>query len=218
MHEIKLLTTRIRSFHIQPNKSGATMNMKRIFMALSITGIIAAVGNAQPQQKISGWAGLMFRPEQAVGARPAELGITADDQSKSDTALIAQQPNDLTGTWLIGPPGGQFMAVHSFHADGTFAENSLLDFIPPLSTPGRGAWVRTGDREFAVTFFGVIVGTIDKPEFQGTFKARWRVRLNETGEEISGPAKTEIFDAKGKLVAAFDLVGQGKRVHVEPLP
>lgn len=74
-------------------------------------------------------------------------------------------------------------------------------------------WAKTG-REFAVTIFGVIVGSAENPQFGGTYKVRWKVMLNDAEDQISGPGRTDIFDTSGNLVESFDTIGEGRRANV----
>ena len=154
--------------------------------------------------------------------------------------------NDITGTWLVNvqldaataninvdvikkfPKPAQmlsgestqapFTIVETFHSDGTFSENSLLDYLPPQSTPGLGVWERTGMREFASTLYAVIIGSSSNPEFQGTLRVRSKLTLNQRGDQFSGTGRAEIFDPDGNLVFSFDGPVEGRRAAVIPLP
>ncbi len=150
----------------------------------------------------------------------------------------AGKNNDITGAWLVNlqlngepaaatqaapPPSGArtqapFTAVEVFHSDGTFTETSLTDFLPPQGPPGQGVWERTGAREFALTIYGVSVGEIANPQFQGTYKVRSKLTLSRTGEEFGGPFVIEIYDPAGGLVVTLEGTAQGRRARSEPLP
>jgi len=175
----------------------------------------------------------------AVIATLMMLATTAFGQSSKGDA------NDLTGTWLanlqipgvtasnnpglsnqlsqiLPTPNTQspFTLVEAFHADGTYAEQSLFDFIPPpQSTPGLGVWERTKGRVFAATHYGVIIGTSNNADFEGTYRVRQKLTLDGDGDSFSGTGKIEIFDPSGNLVFVLDgILVQGRRAKVAPLP
>lgn len=146
---------------------------------------------------------------------------------------------DITGTWLVNlninggaspassqtsqqPAGAAtqapFIAVETFHADGTFIETSLIDYLPPQGPPGQGVWERTGSREFALTIYGVTIGDLTNPQFQGTYKVHSKLTLNRAGDKFSGPFTIEIFDPSGGLVTTLAGTAEGRRARVEPLP
>ena len=169
-----------------------------------------------------------------VIALAAALVLTAAAQTKE-----AGKKPDIAGTWLVNLtlnpgadaaqqrqpinfPGARtqapFTAVETFHDDGTFIETSLTDYLPPQGPPGQGVWERTAPREFALTIYGVTVGDLTNPQFQGTYKVRSRLTLDRAGDEFDGPFTIEIYDAAGGLVTTLGGMAQGRRARVEPLP
>lgn len=173
----------------------------------------------------------------------ATLALAAAAQTPSDEAKSKDSGKspDITGTWLVNlslnsgadaaaasqrtaqqPSGARtqapFVAVETFHPDGTFIETSLTDYLPPQGPPGQGVWAKTGAREFALTIYGVTVGDVTNPQFQGTYKVRSRLTLNRAGDEFGGPFTIEIFDPSGALVFTLEGTAQGRRARVEPLP
>ncbi|MDQ3817528.1 MAG: hypothetical protein M3362_07545 [Acidobacteriota bacterium] len=163
------------------------------------------------------------------------MTAVAQDARLKETGARA----DIVGTWLVNlninggasptssPTAQQpdsartqapFIAVETFHADGTFIETSLIDYIPPQGPPGQGVWERRGSREFALTIYGVTVGDLTNPQLQGTYKVRSKLTLSHAGDEFSGPFTIEIFDPAGDLVTTLEGTAQGRRARVEPLP
>ena len=166
-------------------------------------------------------------------------------KEKDSVSIMAKKRNDLTGAWLVNVQvsgeaanirpeiaskfaqmiQGQaaantqapFTGVEAFHSDGTVLELSLTDYIPPQATPGLGLWERTGEGEFAVNFYAVLIGSTVNPEFQGTYKVISKLTTNNKGDEFSGPAKIQIFDPAGNLVFTLDATAQGRRAVIEPL-
>ncbi|HEX8179686.1 MAG TPA: hypothetical protein VF525_09120 [Pyrinomonadaceae bacterium] len=178
----------------------------------------------------------------AGGALVIALALGAAAQTaaadKGGQAKDAGRP-DITGTWLVNinfnagaanaaaqtaPPApgvrtqASFVAVETFHADGTFLETSLTDYQPPAGPPGQGVWEWAGNREFALTFYGVSVGDLLNPQLLGTYKVRSKLTLSRAGGEFSGPFVVEIYDAAGNLVTTFDGTAQGRRAHSDRLP
>jgi hypothetical protein len=172
------------------------------------------------------------------------FSIGAEAQSKDFTSL---QSADITGTWLLDiecdcgsaakanlpllskfaamqkaltePDSLEpFNAVSTFNSDGTFSENTFVDYVPPQATPARGVWERTGARQFAITFYGVIYGSSAEPEFQGTYKVRWKVSINQRGDRLSGPYLADIYAPDGSAVFSFGGTAEGRRAKVERLP
>jgi hypothetical protein len=182
-----------------------------------------------------------LRSAPLVAALVASLILTAAAQN----AGVESKPKDsgkgpdITGTWLVNldvggggaaaqqqtapqPAGARtqapFIAVETFHADGSFIETSLTDYLPPQGPPGQGVWERTGAREFALTIYGVTVGEVSNPQFQGTYKVRSKLTLNRAGDEFSGPFTIEIYDPAGSLAFTLEGTAQGRRARVDPLP
>jgi hypothetical protein len=171
-------------------------------------------------------------------ALAAAIMAQTTTESKSQLKTSGKK-GDITGTWLVNlnVNGGAaaafsqtteslssaavqapFIALETFHSDGTFIETSLIDYIAPQGPPGQGVWEKTGSREFALTIYGVIIGTVTNPQFEGTYKVRSRLTLNNTGEEFSGPFKIEIFDPAGNSITTLDGTAQGRRAKLETLP
>jgi len=169
------------------------------------------------------------------------LAVAAQTNTDETKSKNSDKATDITGAWLVNlningaandsaasqrltqTPSGvrtqaPFIAVETFHSDGTFTETSLTDYLPPAGPPGQGVWVKTGAREFALTIYGVTVGDLTNPQFQGTYKVRSKLTLNRSGEEFSGPFTVEIYDPTGTLLFTFDGTAQGRRAHVDPLP
>jgi hypothetical protein len=111
-----------------------------------------------------------------------------------------------------------FDGTETFHDDGTFAENSITDYLAPVGTPGRGEWTKTADREFALTFYGVLFVSFDNPTVIGTYKLRSKITLDQSGMTFNAPALIDIFDPAGNLTVSIPAAAQGRRAAVELLP
>lgn len=183
----------------------------------------------------------LFRTMLAAVALLATLSLnsaaqTAGNDAKSRDA--ATNP-DISGTWLVNlqvnsganaasarqpvnvfgaRTQAPFIAVETFHTDGTFIETSLTDFQPPAGSSGQGLWAKTGTREFALTFYGVTIGDVTSPQLQGTYKVRSKLTLSLTGDEFDGPFLIEIYDPSGALAFTVEGTVQGRRARLDPLP
>lgn len=185
----------------------------------------------------------LFRALLAAAALSATLSLTAAAQTAGDgtRSRDAVTNPDIAGTWLVNlqtnfganaanasqrqpvnffgaRTQAPFIAVETFHSDGTFLETSLTDFSPPAGTAGQGVWAKTGTREFALTFYGVTIGDVTSPQLQGTYKVRSKLTLSLTGDEFEGPFLIEIYDPSGALVFTIEGTAQGRRARLDPLP
>src|SRR5437899_4929678 len=130
------------------------------------------------------------------------------------TLLYAQSPlnqigQHLQGAWIadvITQSGTQKLLIF-FTADGGVISSSPTGLGAQgvqLLTTGYGSWIRTGDREFAATTTNLrsfLTGV-----FNGGSKVRFTLKLNDTLDELTGPFKTDIFNADGSF--AFSLAGE----------
>jgi hypothetical protein len=183
----------------------------------------------------------------SVRAQNQELQSAVENQRVESNAAVQvpKKRNDLTGVWLVNvqenastanlksesfsqafqiPQAASgagalapFTSLNTFHTDGTFIEGSLADYFPPQGTPGQGLWARTGEGEFNLTFYGVLYGSSNNPQFQGTYRVRSRIITNEAGDQFSAPGKIDIFGPNGNLLFTFDSFASGKRADIVPL-
>jgi hypothetical protein len=172
------------------------------------------------------------------------LNFAATAQTKD---IVAPQSFDVTGTWLfdlecncegIAAKGNlpmalnlpsltksltepdtlaPFNAVGTFNSDGTFAENTFVEYLSPQTTAARGVWERVSSRQVAVTLYGIIIGSSSQPEFQGTYKVRWNLYANQRGDRLSGPYVVDIYAPDGSLLFSFGGTSEGRRARSERL-
>ncbi len=155
--------------------------------------------------------------------------------------LIGAQPNpggaqsqtqQLGGTWsytvdVTGVPSGfplGYKSLITFDSAGGLVQTA---WAPPVAeglaglvgvSPwiGHGEWVRTGNREFALTV--LIPRFAPTGKFAGIAKARSSIRLNATGREVEGIFQGDIFDVEGNLVVSgFGGTVRATRLQLEPL-
>jgi hypothetical protein len=85
-----------------------------------------------------------------------------------------------------------------------------------LASTACGEWLRTGDREFAITIVSFNYSTAG-PALSIT-TSRGTVRLNETADQLSGRFVSDTVDLDGNLLASITASVQGQRIQVQTLP
>ena len=168
------------------------MNRKIFFPVLVIAGALAMLVIAR-------------------GARPSD-----NDNEKARGSIV--------GSWKVTavitePPGsGTSQLFYTFAQGGTFLQTGNEG---PRLGPGHGAWTRTGDHEFGLTFSRMRFDlTTDPPTYLGTLKIRWApLRLNDAGDRwTSDRWVLDLFDPDGNFIRrAFEGTAQAERIVVEPL-
>lgn len=190
------------------------MMRRKLFCAAGVASLVAALVLAAAAQTTTGGETRSKNSGRGADITGAWLVNLSLDSGPAPAAQAQQPARQPDGARTQAP----FVAVETFHADGTFMETSLTDYLPPQGPPGQGVWERTGEREFALTIYGVTVGDVVNPQFQGTYKVRSKLKLDRAGEEFSGPFVIEIYDPAGALAATLEGSARGRRAHVEPLP
>ena len=198
------------------------MNIKRIYAALVLTVIAAfPISGSISQDALAGKSEKKRNDLTGTWLVNVECDCGSASSATGNYGLMSKIPQmnqmpsgDSTQTVSQAP----FNTDETFHSDGTFAEDSLVDYIPPQGPPGRGLWAKTGEGEFAVTHYGVIVGAISDPQFQGTYRVRSKLTTNQTGDQFTSTGKIEIFDPSGNLVFSVDAPVTARRATLEPLP
>jgi hypothetical protein len=161
----------------------------------------------------------MLIPAVALGMNP---GAVAADQ---DT---------LQGSWTMtvvatSPPGlPSLTSLITFTHGGEAIESRrgylpFSPFGPILETAGHGVWARTRRGEFAATFTFLVQAAPNNPVFVageslGTDKVRLRVRVDRSGDTLSGDFASEARDASGNVVFTASGTVTGTRLPLEPLP
>ena len=123
----------------------------------------------------------------------------------------------LEGVFLVNitPDAGgpaPYMVIREFSPNGGVVgpQASLFGGIV------CGEWVRTGDRQFAITlasFNYAPTGPVS-----ATVKTVGSVTLNNEGTELTGRFRAQSFDLAGNLLTSFTASAQGKRIQIEQFP
>ena len=130
----------------------------------------------------------------------------------SPTAAAQSGPG-LEGSWM-SEVSSQLAAgtrLTTYNADGTLITTAIAAGVIP--TTGHGSWVRTGEREFATTWFGFSRDA--EGNYTAMTKVRGRLQLNGGGDEISSRSQVEVMDRNGNVLRTDSPTGQAKRIRVE---
>ena len=136
--------------------------------------------NATPLQHVS-----MTRKNRLIGL--AFLCVTIP------LMLVAQpaEKKTLVGVWEVkisagGVPPPPLLSIASFGGDGSFTTAGNTKFPQGLGSdergPGYGRWAQTGDREFKLTFYAVL---LKDGEVNGYLQVHGTLILSESGNEFT---------------------------------
>ena len=152
----------------------------------------------------------------ALGALAALVSPTVACAQQASARQANGNAEGLEGAWrgTVTPEGSgappPLPILIMFAADG-----GLVVSGRPPGSPGFGAWARTGENTFALTFLALRFDP--QGIFAGSMKVRAQANLSEDGNTYTGPGITENFDATGKLLATFKATTQATRITVEPI-
>jgi hypothetical protein len=115
------------------------------------------------------------------------------------------------------------IAISLYSPDGSFVNHGIekipsMPEIPVVGTvmgPGIGQWVRTGDKEYHMTFYAVLskdgVAT-------GFYHAEATFILSDSGDEYTGESKSEFLDLNWKAVGGREGKITAKRLKTPEKP
>ena len=156
----------------------------------------------------------LLRPVQTVHA----------DSGDGDDSARGSNPAALLGTWVVQvsidpatvPPGSalNFTELDTFGAGGGFmASNNGPGAGQP---PGQGNWVRTGDRQFALTQLRIDANPAHV--FSEINKIRSTLLLNKGGDEFTVKTRVDIILPNGAVLPFHPrATAHGTRLAIEPL-
>jgi len=110
----------------------------------------------------------------------------------------------------INQPDRRMMALFTFTREGGMVGNTMTREGQP--TMANGAWVRVGDREFALTF--AFLGQDDTVTYI-RLKVRARIRLNESFDQYTGIGQMDYYDRQGNLIRSIRAPVNGKRINAD---
>lgn len=160
-------------------------------------------------------------------AEPQPASVTEPEpQGENLQERAEQQQKALGGSWIsdvtVAVPADfatVFKALFAFTEDGRVFATAQGDIVPPVQSPGFGAWEHLGGRTYAFTFMtisynseGELVGSLI-----GTGKISGTVTLDRSGNKFSGRFKFVLSDPDGKELLTTAGPLQASRIKVEPL-
>ena len=145
--------------------------------------------------------------------------------------LQADDAQHLGGSWAMTitaaePPGlPPFKGLITFTRDGEVFESRRLyvpatPFGPLLETPGHGAWRRTGEGRFAVSFQFLLQAAPNNQIFTngedlGTDNIRLLIEPDAAGNSFTGTFKSQVKDPGGNVVFEARGTVAGSRIRAE---
>jgi hypothetical protein len=136
--------------------------------------------------------------------------------------LVAQaaEKKTLVGVWEVkisagGGPPQPLLSIASFGGDGSFTTTGNTKFPQGLGSdergPGYGRWAQTGDREFKLTFYAVL---LKDGEVNGYMQVQSTLILSESGNEFtSRDCKVDFMDADRKVLDSDNDQVKGTRLE-----
>lgn len=171
---------------------------------------------------------LIFGSYAVFGQVKDQLPVGIDEKITNSSEFV--DSNSIAGSWnvvaTVPAPGGtrDFRALITFSEGGGMiasAEGDLLQFGNDLSpaTAGHGAWARTGNREFLMTFRQIFysIDAMGNSSYAGGNKVRHTAIMNRFGTAWSGRMTVEFFDENGQVIATGTGTATATRIVVEPL-
>jgi hypothetical protein len=140
--------------------------------------------------------------------------------------LVAQaaEKKTLAGVWEVkvsagGGPAQPLLSIASFGGDGSYTSmgDTRFSLAPPNQGladergPGYGRWAQTGDREFKVTFYAVL---LKDGQVNGYLRVHSTLILSESGDEfMASDSKVEFMDADRKVLDSDNDQVKGTRLE-----
>ena len=119
----------------------------------------------------------------------------------------------LDGSWIVDatvagePP---LKGLITFTRDGSLVESVFLPFV----SPGHGAWVRIGNRRFAITNVYLVSDASQQLLRIGTVHATYD--LDRTLTTATVAFHVDLTDPAGTPLSSFEGAGSATRIVVEP--
>lgn len=145
------------------------------------------------------------RLRDSMKRQATDPGVTAVDPEALGRAALADNPagaddKDIVGSWLLtitAGGGAHFKALGTFGVDGTFTGVNQGDICCGSNSSGdHGAWKKTKDRQFALTFLQLIYDP-QTGALTGMYKVQASIELGSPGWH--GKYTLYSYDAEGNL-------------------
>jgi hypothetical protein len=143
----------------------------------------------------------------------AVVGAVLTNSLHADRA-VAQAGQFLEGSWTLDitvvATGAKRTTLLTFNPDGTVVTTGSDH---PTRSPGHGARVRTGDREFVATWWQLLFD--QEGTYSGKLRNRLHLQLNGTLDEMDAQGQPETFDLAGNLLTSGHTATHGARIRAE---
>ena len=126
--------------------------------------------------------------------------------------IVVAQPAEkktLVGVWEVkiaagGVPPPPLLSIAIFSGDGSFATtgNTKISWagLAYQRGPGYGRWAQTGDKEFKLTFYAVL---LKEDEVNGYLRVRSTMILSDSGNEFTADkVQVDFLDTNWKVVSS----------------
>jgi len=154
----------------------------------------------------------MLRKVFAATALLAGVALAGSGCSTAATAAAASDSSrSITGTWTVTvqpgiPSTPSFQSTITFTSAGGVVEATSKR----VSSGGIGAWTRTGNGQFSVTFRKYLFDA--NGNFSGTAVIAEDDVVDPNGTSYSGHATTKQFDKNGQPTGSFTSTSQAERM------
>lgn len=118
----------------------------------------------------------------------------------------------LDGAWSQKGEGAGLTALVTFHSDGTIVGTNANH---PSVGPNHGVWVRTGAREFQLTWWHFRFD--EHRKLVGRTKVRGRITLGEDPNRYSARYQRDFLDLEDRVTGSQPRTAQGFRITIDPL-
>lgn len=148
----------------------------------------------------------------------AIAGMRAQSTSNDNEDDKQVLHGSFLATVSVNETGRTFKALDTFAPGG----GVIVTFFNPTGAQNiaQGSWLRTGDREFALTLEGVSPDVTLPSGQRVSFvsaKLQEKLILDESGDSFDSAFKDQFFDASGNVVRVGTGTVHGTRIVVEPL-
>src|SRR5579872_5432489 len=125
----------------------------------------------------------------------------------SATAFAQGNSNRPEGSWAftVTIPGfGTFQGIETYADGGGYTEADQLSFSPfSVASAGHGAWTRTGENKFLLTYVNLTFDGFNTGKPTVTMKVRQAAKIDRTGNSYSGAGDFTYYDLNGNPIPSI---------------
>jgi hypothetical protein len=140
-----------------------------------------------------------------LGSSTAAYAQDVTENLRSPDAEIAAEPLaeasvSPEGSWLytVNISGFTFQGIETYAFGGGYTEADQLSFMPTsVASAGHGAWKKTGNRTFLLTYLNLTFNSFSAGTATGTLKVRQTTTIDKTGNSYTGSGDYAYYDTNG---------------------